>query len=416
MKTCIVAGLLLPLLANAARAETPMVVPSSVPLLRSLPASRMKTGGDLPRPHRQKDGMQYQWGTKGQTNPLEGKKRIGHRMPVQPREKTPYDLLSKMENRLALKGRPSQSDASPHRKRLWARACIVAGLLVALLANLARAETPVVVASVQPIHSLLASVMKGVGRPELLVEGQASEHGYTLKPSQARLVATAGLVVLVDPLYETFLAKPLELRQGKGETLVLAQLPGMIVLSPRVEPQEIHHHHEGIDGHLWLNPLNAKIIVNAAAEKLASMDPENGAIYRANADETSEKLTKLDDKLKYLLKGMEKKHYVVFHDAYQYFEQHYGLSPAGMITTDPDRPPSARKLAALREKLKAGKTACVFREPQFPADVVRRLVVDSGANEGVLDPQGAALTPGEGLYFALLTELGEGFVACLGEQ
>lgn len=304
-------------------------------------------------------------------------------------------------------------------------AALVAFALLAF-ALPARAEVPKVVASIQPLHSLVASVMAGVGQPGLVVSGAQSEHTYALKPSDARALQAARVVVLVDEHYETFLAKPLQGRKGSLDVIAMADLPGARTLPARqggvweAEHEEHgghgehgHHQHGAMDGHLWLDPTNARLLVTAVADRLSELDPEHAQTYGANAAATVARLEALDIQMKARLAPVAAKPFVVFHDAYQYVEKRYGLAAAGSVTVDPDRPPSAKRLAALRDRLRAAGAACVFREPQFPAPVVRTLAQSAGAREGVLDPQGADIPPGPELYFTLMTRLADGLGSCL---
>jgi len=297
--------------------------------------------------------------------------------------------------------------------------------LLALPFAAARAEVPKVVASIQPLHSLAAMVMEGLGQPALLVSGTASEHGYALKPSDMRVLEQAQVAVIIDTGYETFLAKPLKARGAKINVLAMADLPGMTVFQPREggvwdghhhghdHDAHGHDHHEELDGHLWLDTANAQVMVTALAETLAEMDPANAVAYHRNADTARTKLAALDAELKQRLAPLAGRPYVVFHDAYQYFEARYGLSAAGSITLDPDRPPSAKRLTALKEKLQQSKATCVFREPQFPAPIVETLAKSAGAKVGMLDPQGSSLPPGPDLYPALLSNLADSLTKCL---
>lgn len=304
--------------------------------------------------------------------------------------------------------------------------------LIAFSVLPAQAEVPKVMASVQPLHSLVASVMKGIGEPGLVVSGAQSEHTYALKPSDARALQAAQVVVLVDENYETFLAKPLKSREGSLNVIALADLPGAHVLPTRKgglweEDEDGHeeehgheheheHHHGAVDGHLWLDPANARLLVTAVADRLAELDPPHAAAYHANAEATVTRLEQLDGQLKATLAPVKDKPFVVFHDAYQYVEKRYGLSAAGAITVDPERPPSARRLAELRDRLKQAGAACVFREPQFPAPIVQTLADAAGARVGVLDPQGADIPTGPDQYFTLMTRLAGSLASCLAAK
>ena len=308
---------------------------------------------------------------------------------------------------------------------MWKTLALIAPLLALSLP--AHAEVPKVVASIQPLHSLAAMVMEGLGEPALLVSGAASEHGYSLKPSDMRAIEAAKVAVIVDTGYETFLAKPLKARGDKIATIAMADLPGLTVYEPReggVWEAHAHHkhnhdahghdHHDEVDGHVWLDPSNAQLLLTALAEHLSELDPANAAAYHRNADTARAKLAVLDGELKAKLAPLAGKPFVVFHDAYQYFEARYGLSGAGSITVDPDRSPSPKRMAALKDKLVAAKAACVFREPQFPAGVVDALAKAANAQVGLLDPQGAGLPPGPALYPALLANLADSLTKCLG--
>lgn len=305
--------------------------------------------------------------------------------------------------------------------------------ILSMAALPAAAEAPKVVASIQPIHSLVASVMKGVAEPGLVVSGAQSEHTYALKPSDARAIQAARVVVLVDENYETFLAKPLKNRKDSLDVIALADLPGAHVLPTRKgglwEEDDDHddhkggkdhdhhgHHHGAVDGHVWLDPDNARLLVTAVADRLAEIDPANSAAYQANAKDTIARLQTLDAQMKERLATVADRPFVVFHDAYQYVEKRYGLAAAGSITVDPDRPPSAKRLAALRDRLRAAGAACVFREPQFPAPIVHTLADASGAREGVLDPQGADIPPGPDQYFTLMTRMADSLTSCLSRK
>lgn len=278
----------------------------------------------------------------------------------------------------------------------------------------ALAAPPEVVVTIQPLHSLVAGVMHGVGEPRLLVQGGASPHDFALKPSDARLLSGAALVVLADEGLEGFLAKPLKTIAGKAEVIEMSALPGMTLLPRReggVWEEDEHgghdHRHDGHDPHVWLDPANAMVLVKAVAEKLAAMDPANAATYRGNAEKHLVSLDGIDLALRDRLKLVSDVPYVVFHDAYQYLEHRYGLSPAGSVTVDPERPPSAKRMAKLRDRLKAANVRCVFREPQFPAAVVDRLADSAGARVAVLDPLGT------GAYASMMEALSGNLAQCL---
>jgi zinc transport system substrate-binding protein len=297
------------------------------------------------------------------------------------------------------------------------------------------AEPPTVVASILPLHALAAAVMEGVARPHLLVPPGASPHTFQLKPSEAKKLQEADLVLWVGETLETFLEKPLRTLAKRASVVAVGELPGVETLPPReggVWAEHGHDHGHGhghahgkasaagadhdreIDGHLWLDPMNGKAIVLGLAELLAGRDPERAELYRANAAREAARIEALDGELRARLAPVANRPFVVFHDAYQYLERRYGLAAAGSVTVSPDRPPSAKRLAALRKTIRERGAVCIFAEPQFKAPIVASLAEGTGARTAVLDPVGAPpIEPGPGAYRALLDKLGRDLAACL---
>ena len=349
-------------------------------------------------------------------------------------------------------------------------------LLAAAPTMAAAAEAPAVVASIKPIHSLLAGVMEGVGRPTLLVGGGASPHTWSLRPSQARVLEEADLVVWVGEDLESFLTRPLDSLADDAYVLELSRAEGITLLPIREggvwddhdshEEGEDHegrhegededaHHHEDEDGHgdededghehedeeghkdeddhedahvhhedghghdhgefdmhVWLDPANMEAVAAAMAEALSQVDPGRAALYRANAEAVRARLRALDEELAEALAPVADRGFIVFHNAWSYFDTRYGLRAAGSVTVSPERPPGAARLAELREKLRALDAECVFAEPQFEPGLVQTLVTGTAAATGVLDPLGAALDPGPDLYFTLMRANAAAFRDC----
>jgi zinc transport system substrate-binding protein len=291
------------------------------------------------------------------------------------------------------------------------------------------AEPPKVVVSILPLHGLAAAVMEGVGRPHLLVPPGSSPHTFQLKPSEARKLNDADIVVWVGEALETFLEKPLRTLPKRATVVEVARLPGVETLAPREggvwgEHEHDHgrghkhggqaDHHAEIDGHLWLDPLNGQAIVRALGEILAQRDPANAERYRANVASEVARIGELHAELGHRLQPVASRPFVVFHDAYQYFERRYRLAAAGSITVSPERQPSAKRLAALRRTIRDRGAVCVFAEPQFKAPVVASVVEGTGARTGVLDPVGAPpIEPGPEAYRTLLDRLARDLVGCL---
>lgn len=291
---------------------------------------------------------------------------------------------------------------------------------VALAISAASAkEPPKVVVTIAPVHSLVAAVMQGVAEPKLLVTGAASPHTYALKPSDAKALKDADAVFWVGEGMEAFMVKSLKSLPKKARVVALAKVPGVQLLTAReggVWEDDAHgkgHGHGEHEMHIWLDPANGEAIVRAAASTLAEIDPERAAQYRANEEKVLVRLKSLDAEIKAALQPVGKKPFIVFHDAYQYFENRYGLNAAGAITVSPERKPSAKRLSKIRAKIQSLKAACVFAEPQLDSALVATVVEGTGAKTGVLDPEGATLPPGPELYPTLLKNIATSLKACL---
>lgn len=308
-----------------------------------------------------------------------------------------------------------------HAPSACRRALLAWALL--LLAVPARAEAPRVAVSIKPIHSLVAGVMAGVATPDLIVRGAASEHGYTLRPSDAKRLSEANLVFWVGPFLETYLVQPLATLAGKATVVEIATAPGVTLLPARGggtwEPDEDAPQPAGDqpllskDPHLWLDPANAVAIARVAARQLSTLDPPNAARYSANETALERRLLALDAQLKTELAPVRGQGFVVFHDAYQYFERRYDLSAIGSIMIDPDHQPGARRLSEMHEKIVATGARCVFREPQFEPALVQTVTEGTAARSATLDPLGAELPEGPDLYPKLLQTLADSLVGCL---
>ena len=288
---------------------------------------------------------------------------------------------------------------------------------------------PAVVASTKPIHSLVAAVMAGVGDPGLIVKGSASPHTYSLRPSDAAALENADIVFWTGHGMELFLADALDTLSTKAEVVELSKAPGIELLPMReggaFEPHSHggedhdhdhdHAHEEGEgDMHFWLDPENAKLMVTDIADVLSKADPDNAATYKANAETEIASLSALETEVAATLVGVKDKPFIVFHDAYQYFEQRFGLDIEGTITVSPDAMPGAARVDELRTKVSTLGASCVFAEPNFEPAIVRTVVEGTDAKTGVLDPEGSALAEGPGLYGDLLRGIAKGLVDCLG--
>ena len=291
-----------------------------------------------------------------------------------------------------------------------------------------------VVASIKPIHSLASYLMDGVGKPDLIVDGYASPHGFAMKPSHAKMLQNADLIFWVGEDLESFLEKPLKSIAKKAEKIELMEIKRLTKLEFRerniFEGHDDHGHdehkehghkedkhddHQGHahgehDPHIWLDPMNAKVILSEMAEHLIENDQENASKYKTNLKKANKDIDKLVKKVKSELNKDFKS--IVFHDAYQYFEKRFDVNVLGAFTVNTDVMPGAEQLSEIREIIEHDKVSCVFSEPQFNPDIIKAVAKDTNIKTGVIDPLGATLTPGKTLYFDLISNMSKSFKSC----
>ena len=277
-----------------------------------------------------------------------------------------------------------------------------------------------VVASIKPIHSLVASVMDGVGEPSLIVDGSASPHTFQLKPSHAKLLQNADIIFWIDKDLENFLVKPLSSIAKKSKKISLMEINSIKKLKFReknifVEKHDDHkghkeHAHGEFDIHIWLDPENAKTMSMEIAKELSKIDPKNKLIYESNAKKVSFKINKM---MKEIKKEINKDAaFVVFHDAYQYFEKRFNIDAVGALTVNPEVLPGAKQLTEIRKEIKHEKVKCLFSEPQFNPSIAKAIAKDTGVKIAVLDPLGAKLNTSKDLYFQLIKNIALSFKNC----
>ncbi|MDP6516779.1 MAG: zinc ABC transporter substrate-binding protein [Alphaproteobacteria bacterium] len=307
---------------------------------------------------------------------------------------------------------------------IWAR-IFVALVAASMVSPPLRADDGLrVVASVAPVHSLVAGVMAGVGEPVLILRGYGSPHGYQMRPSEARALAAASVVFWIGESLETFLVKPLGTLAGDATVISLIETEGLALLPARAGGVwDDRHDHEGAgdraadlartDPHVWLAPANARRMVAAIARALSAADPDRTAVYAANRDAWDARIADLDERLDAALAPVRAVPYVVFHDAFHYFEDRYGLRALGAVTVSPDRRPGPRRLTALRDRIQTLRARCAFTEPQFESPLIETIIEGTGAALGVVDPLGAAIAPGPNAYFEMMEANARALVTCL---
>jgi len=286
-----------------------------------------------------------------------------------------------------------------------------------------------VVASIKPIHSLVAAVMGDIGTPHLLLEAPSSAHHFTLKPSQARSLQAADIVFWVGPTMEQPLTKALATLAPQAQTLPLIESAGLVLINfDKVTPAHEKHDHEKhdkhdehakhdnhlINPHIWLDPQNAKIMLGVIAVRLAKADPENASTYAANADSMAARLATLETDITSQLASYSAAKFLVLHDAHVYFERRFGLRNYGAITTEPDVMPTASRVKALRDELREHRFDCIFTEPFLGQKAAALIAEGSKVSIGTLDPIASNLPAGAQLYPDLLMSYAKALRSCFG--
>ncbi len=345
------------------------------------------------------------------------------------------------------------------------RALLTTSAAIALTASAftsaSYADTPKVVTDIAPIHGLVSRVMQGVGEADLIVPAGASPHSYALRPSQARALSKADAVFWVGSELERWLGETVTKLATSAHVIELLDTDGTVRLEFREgatfaahdhgdhdehghddhdehghddhdehghddhdehghDDHDDHghegHSHEGIDPHAWLSPVNGKIWLDVIAHELAEIDPEHAETYFANAKAGQAEIDVTVAKISAQLAPVHEARFIVFHDAYQYFEQAFDLNALGAISLGDASDPSAGRIAELRSAVSEFSPVCVFSEPQFNPGLVDTVIQDSGANTVVLDPIGMDVALGAQFYPGLLESLGQSIVDCLSKD
>ena len=288
-----------------------------------------------------------------------------------------------------------------------------------LLIGSAQAEVKVLT-SIKPLQLIAAAVQDGVAIPEVLLPPGASPHNYALRPSDVRKVQSVDLLYWIGPDMEGFLPRVLNGRTLPS--LAVQDLPGMKLRrfaedshSHAEEADEHDHDHRPgtLDAHLWLSPVNARVIADKMATDLSAADPANAERYQSNAKAFDERLDALDQRLKKRLAGVEGKPYFVFHEAFDYFEETYGLKHTGVFSVAAEVQPGAQHVAAMRKRLQEVGKTCVFSEPPLRPRLAETLVAGLPVKLAELDALGG-YTPATALgYEQVLEKLGNELAGCL---
>ncbi|MFV1599049.1 MULTISPECIES: zinc ABC transporter substrate-binding protein [unclassified Phaeobacter] len=321
---------------------------------------------------------------------------------------------------------------------------------VCTTATTALAEVPTVAADITPVHGLVSRVMQGVGAPELVVPPGASPHSHAMRPSEARALDQANLVFWLGPRLTPWLEGPIATLASDATVISLLEADTTRQLTVRDTVQfgrgdhdehaeehsddhheghgddhnDAHHDEEGhddhghrhepgsLDPHAWLMAENGSAWLQVIAEALADADPDNEALYLRNAAEGQAEIAAATAEISAKLTPVAGKPFVVFHDAYQYFETGFGVQAAGAISLSDASDPSPARIAEIRATVQEMKVQCVLSEPQFNPGLVATVLDGTEARTAVVDPLGVTLDLGPDFYPKLLTSVGAAIASC----
>lgn len=311
------------------------------------------------------------------------------------------------------------------QKNKWLQHTLLASALV--MAGPLSSASAAVVTTIRPLGFIASAIADGVTPTEVLLPDGASPHDFALRPSDIQRLRSADLVLWVGPDMEAFLTKAL-VPISATRKLAISELPAVKPLLMKGEDDDDHdhageahnhadddhgHHHGEYNMHVWLSPEVAKVTAIAIHDRLLELMPQNKDKLDANLRQFENLLTQTDKNVGNMLTPVQGKGYFVFHDAYGYFEKHYGLSPLGHFTVNPEIQPGAQRLHQIRTQLVEQKAVCVFAEPQFRPAVINAVAKGTTVRSGTLDPLGIGIALGKDSYGKFLTQLSSQYVSCL---
>ena len=326
------------------------------------------------------------------------------------------------------------------------RKLITISTILTLMSTSVMADVPNVAADIAPVHSLVSRVMDGIGAPKLVVQSGASPHGYRLRPSEAKALQDADLVFWMGEELTPWLDGALKTLASKASITTLMDQEGVILHDFREsvlfeahdhsdhddekdhddhdddkdhddhdddKDHDDHDDHGGHDPHSWLSPENAKLWLNIIASKLSVSDPENAATYFMNAAAGQTEIEEMITEVSATLKPVQGGKFVVFHDAYQYFENDFDFYASGAISLSDASDPSPARVAKIQKRIRDEGIQCILAEPQFKRGLVATVMEGSEATASVIDPLGADLKTGPKLYTQLIINMAKTLRNCL---
>ncbi|BFU60061.1 MULTISPECIES: zinc ABC transporter substrate-binding protein ZnuA [Rodentibacter] len=298
-----------------------------------------------------------------------------------------------------------------------------------------------VLASVKPLGFIASSIANGVTDTQVLVPPGASPHDYSLKLSDIQKVKSADLVLWIGEDVDSFLDKPIN-QIDRKKVITIADLEGIEPLLGKAHHEHSHEegehnhkhshkdenkgehdhdhdhdHHEGLttNWHVWYSPAISRIVAQKVADKLTTQFPDKKELIAKNLDNFNRTLEIQSDKIKAQLAPFADKGFFVFHDAYGYFNDAYGLKQTGYFTINPLVAPGAKTIAHIKEEIEEHRVNCLFAEPQFTPKVIESLAQSTKVNVGRLDPIGDSVTLGENAYVNFLQATADSYAQCLSK-
>ncbi len=328
------------------------------------------------------------------------------------------------------------------------RKLLTLSLTTTLMGGWAYADTPQVAVDIAPVHSLVARVMDGVGTPDLIIQPGASPHEYSLRPSEAAALQNANLVFWIGPDLTPWLTDTIKTLAPDAAVTALMEVDGTIKLEFREGALFEAHAHEDDDDHVdeahddhdeearrddqdddetgheghgqgarephaWLSPQNAMTWLNVIAGQLSAADPDNAGAYFTNAAAGRTEMEALIGEVIATLDPVRDGQFLVFHDAYQYFEMDFDFPASGAISIGDASDPSPARIAEIQDRIAEQGIDCVLAEPQFNPGLVATVLDGTEAGTGMLDPLGSDLEPGPALYSQLIRNLSTALAGCM---
>ncbi|WP_434761934.1 zinc ABC transporter substrate-binding protein ZnuA [Vibrio fortis] len=289
-------------------------------------------------------------------------------------------------------------------------------ILTSLLLIPSVASASTILTSFKPIQMIVTELTQGVSEPDVVMNSNASPHDYALKPSDVKKIQNADMLIWFGPDLEAFLTK---VAKSNDNLVTISEIPNINLREFGEDPHDHHHDghdHGSHDPHFWLGIDQVEVASSYISNKLVEVDPQNADIYKKNLEVFLSQLADKKRSIEAQLAPVKDKGYYVFHDAYSYYEDEFGLNKLGHFTVSPERKPGAKTLISIKKTLAKQDVQCVFSEPQFTPAVIESVVRGSSTKKGQLDPVGSDIEVGKGSYFEFLQQLTDSYTSCLSAQ